>query len=79
MTEQDIWREAEDRFLFPSVEHDNHDRAYGFVEGAKFMAYKIEKWLNEHLTKDTSVLSSGIVSVGFDGLMDNFRNEFIEE
>lgn len=79
MTEKEIRQEAEERYLFPSVEYDDYNSVNAFVEGAKFMAEEIAKWLDEHLAKDTTVLSAGPVHIGFGGLINNFRKEFLEE
>lgn len=35
MTEKEIRQEAEERYLFPSVEYDDYNSVNAFVEGAK--------------------------------------------
>lgn len=76
MTEKEIRQEAEERYLFPSVEYDDYNSVSAFVEGAEFIIDKVEKWLEEHLANDTSVLCSGVVHISFNTLMDNFRKEY---
>jgi len=43
MTEKEIRLEAEERYLFPSVEHDDYDSVNAFIEGAKWAAEKLAK------------------------------------
>lgn len=76
MTEKEIRMEAEERYLFPSVEYDDYNSVNAFVEGAEFIIDKVEKWLDKHLVNDTAVLCSGVAHISFDTLMDNFRKEY---
>lgn len=35
---------------------------------------KIYNWLDEHISKDTSIIYSGIVSINYDSLMKKFKD-----
>lgn len=43
MTEKEIRQEAEERYLFPSVEYDDYNSVNAFVDGAKWAIDKLTK------------------------------------
>ena len=83
MTEKEIIQEAEERYLFPTVEYDDYNSVNAFVDGAKWAIDKLKtqmtEWLSEHVEKDTSIIASGLVSVGFNRLLNNFEKQFSNE
>lgn len=80
MTEKEIRQEAEERYLFPTVEYDDYNSVNAFVDGAKWAIDKLKthmtEWLGEHVTNDTSVITTGPTSINFNGLLKNFEKQF---
>lgn len=83
MTEKEIRQEAEERYLFPSVEYDDYNSVNAFVDGAKWAIDKLKtqmsEWLGEHVTKDTCVITAGPTHINFNGLLKNFNKSFSVE
>lgn len=51
MTEKEIIQEAEERYLFPTVEYDDYNSVNAFVDGAKWAIDKLKTQITEWLSE----------------------------